>query len=185
MIKRILVLSSFLLLAGCASADEASSEETDPAIEESEDTTIDSRSISLSEEDENESNLETEDNQETEDTDEVEVEPMRPWEEFEDINDFMEVRHDEQRFNVADASELEYQVELAFQEEIPEDSHIITARWSGFVFTFANQMEEDFSEEYIEKMYEVNEAIGKYSFEYTSEDIQQLVQEAREIRESE
>lgn len=185
MIKNILVLSSFLLIVGCASTDESSPEENDPAIEASEDTTIDSQSISLSEDLENESDLETEDDQEIEGTDDVQIEPMRPWEEFEDINEFMKVRHEEKQYTVADAAELENQVELAFQEELPEDSYRVTGRWSGFVFTFADQMEDEFSEEYINKMLELNDSIASVRYEGSVEEIQQLVQEAREIRESE
>lgn len=187
MIKHILILSSLILITGCASADESLPEENNQVSEVKDEAVINSQSVSLSEE----SDFEAEDDQDVEEdnefneVDEVEIEPKRPWEEFEDINEFMNIYYEEDRYTVADAAELEDQIEIAFQDELPDQSYMISGRWSGFLFTFADQMSNYYSDEYIDKLLELNDAITKVQYEGSIEEIQQLVQEAREIRESE
>lgn len=181
MVKRILILSSFLLLAGCASADETSSEETDLAIEESEDTTIDSQSVVLSED------MQNDDDDESEETDENDqIEPLRTWEEFDDLEEFREESKNREMFNVADAKVIENEIEKAFEEEVIPDTHyILTSQWSVILMSFISQMEDHYSEDYIDKLHEVNWAIIYTHDDTPIEEVQGLVREAREIRESE
>lgn len=117
---------------------------------------------------------------------EEKIKPLSPWEKYDDINEFMPLAMSgELVFTSADAEELENQVEAIFQEELDEDIHLTTSRWSGFVFVFYTQLKDKFSEEYINKLKELNNAIVAVNDDPSGDDVIRIIQEARKIREKE
>lgn len=178
MSKVILFFTSALILTGCSNQGTEVQEEP-YEIPDSEVSTI--SDVELEETDQTEEEIE-----EISEVEEVETpEPKEPWDVYDDPNEVVAISNEEELYTIADAPLLENEVEEAFAEPIEGNAAMTTSKWSAFVHTFTLQMDDQFSDEYINAMKELNDSITSNGYAGDVEKVKEMVQEARTIREAE
>lgn len=193
--KFILIISFILLMTGCSENNStpientSNNNENEPVTEENVDNNDNENTTEVAAAGVAEDNEEP-GNNENEEAPEEEAQPDSdkeyPWDLYDDANKFLADAEDNVMYEPEDAPALEEAVSEAFQEQPDEETaYITTSQWSAFVSTFFVQMEEEFSDEYIEVLRELNLEIMDQATDGDIEDVQSLVDEAREIRESE